>query len=313
MSTALEDHEILQNIADNSGRIADSLAILVTYARPEPASPSIPSRYARVHAMGHDSFVGEVEALERGGYRVRWPDADISLADVGDLAAAYKGPGPWAKLRVKDIRAVYSVDWIDEAEYQRFAEQVQERARRNIERLYHDECYPEGYEPVTAPIAGPRHGFRRISDGKVYGFERSPREVQQLAWSDAQDDLGDWPDRRAALLPDLPTTLRWWHGDTLMARWQVPALGEHLVVDERTPNSNLRIHVLITNTPEGITITDQGSSAYLTHVTDGEPEDVPLGRDGARTAPVAKGDTFAVASHLLVFGEDDKPSLGEVG
>lgn len=304
MNSDETDH-LLQKIRDHLGRIADSLAILVTYARPEPAPPTaLPSRYARVHLMGRDFLVGEVEAIERGGYRIRYLDSDIKSSDFSDLAAAYRerDTNNFAKVRTKDIRAIHSVDWLDEPEYRTLAADIENTAKLNLEYMYRDTCFPEGYEHVRRVGKDrQRHGFRRLADGRVHGFEGSEREAQQSAWEDSTGSLTDWPDRRAELnLPPPPTKLRWWCGDVYKRCWEVPAVGQHLVVDERA-DSGIRVHVLVRNTPEGIFITDQGCGAFLTH----DGADVPLGIDGSRTAQVEKGDTFAVGANLLVF--DDKP------
>ena len=130
------------SIASSLDRIADLLDQLTLHAgalveqRDREPAP-LPSRYATVHAMGNSAYTGEVEVLERGAYRIRYLDGDLERQDIGDLETAYaqRTSGKCAVKRVKDIRAVHSVDWLDEAEHQKHVEFVESKAIRHIESV----------------------------------------------------------------------------------------------------------------------------------------------------------------------------------
>lgn len=189
--TALDTEELLSLIAERLEHIGNVLE------RPEPAP--LPSKWARVHAMGNNSYAGEVEALPRGAYRITYYDSEVTEADYPAVASLPEGG--CAIRRVKDIRAVHSVDWLTQAQYEEDVEEAQKAAAQNFQYLQRKK-WPKGYELAQRNRA-PGYAFRRLSDGRVCGFYWNTDEARQYAWSDF-DEPSDFKDLRGEL--DQPGT-----------------------------------------------------------------------------------------------------------
>lgn len=187
---------LLDNIRDDLRAAAQETAVNNAVTAPVlsklPGEPELPSRWARVHAMGQQCFVGEVKPLPRGGVRVTYFDSEIIYPDHMDMEGATKLDRP-AMVRTKDIYAIHSIDWLTEQQYVVDVERTQETAHKNVLYLFRKDRWPDGYAPVRRQEY-PQCGFKRVSDLKVHGFYQSDYEAQAAAWDDVDGDLGDWED-----------------------------------------------------------------------------------------------------------------------
>jgi len=174
--------DIFSAAFDDISRRLDHIGNALT--RPEPAP--LPSRWARVHAMGNNSYLGEVEPLPRGAYRITYYDGEVTAADYPNITADMKidPNGTYAIQRMKDIRAVHSIDWLTEAEYKLEVARAQKIAMRALGTLIRRH-WPKGYEPARRN-SYPPHAFRRLSDKRVCGFFGSESDAREQAWADAE-------------------------------------------------------------------------------------------------------------------------------
>jgi hypothetical protein len=292
-------------IADHLERISRHLASLVELVGEEPRK--LPTRYARVIGRG-ENVVGEVEAIERGGYRVTWLDADVGPNDIPDIQRTYlhRERMQCAQVRVKDVRAVHSVDWLSEGQYARIAENIERTAKNNVAYLYRCRHWPDGYKLVTRPEryhknhGNRRHGFRRLADGKVYGFDVTCAEAQAHAWDDqtGEGEMGEWEDVSADL-GQPPAVLRLWKGDALIEQHPIPAVGESITVTNPDGSGETdEVRVYVSNMKgEGLLLTDHGSKFAIIFREQVVAEQW-----------VSSGDHFKAGDFLLVFGEADKPA-----
>lgn len=186
--TPLDSTDVLIQIHEALCEYLSQIADRLIRSTPAP----LPSRWARVHAMGNQSFTGEVEALERGAIRIRYLDSEITQIDLPPdlLRAAYhyaQRGQPVAVDRTKDIRAIHSIDWLTESQYMGEVEQVQQAARKNVTWLYRCKNLPDGYKlGEREHVNGLEHAFV-CPDGRARGWWYDDEAARHEAWRHADN------------------------------------------------------------------------------------------------------------------------------
>lgn len=128
-----------------------------------------PSRYARVHLMGHTTHVGEVGQLPGGALRINAIDSSHER-------------GVFRYVIDSEQRARHSVEWLSEADWKAHVDALERDHAVNVEERRRRTTLPEGYELVRRSV-WPPFGFR--VDGKVCGFFADDFEARMEAWEHA--------------------------------------------------------------------------------------------------------------------------------
>lgn len=142
----------------------------------EEAERKLPTPYARVNAMGHNTYVGPVTALGRG-YRVQ----HHAVGEVGD--GSVNIIRSW-----HDILAVHSVDYLTEARWQAVTLDLTKEVERRNEDRRRLTANPEHYDlfmraPSEYGFVGP--------DGIVWGWWWSTAHAREAAWLHASGEEGE--------------------------------------------------------------------------------------------------------------------------
>lgn len=133
-----------------------------------PAVTELPTRHARVHAMGHTAYVGPVTALSRG-YRVEHHEV------AGDEGAKAVTCSP------VDILAVHSVEYLTPDKWARELAELEKLAARDNEYHRRTTTMPEGYSHV---LVDGRHGYRCPDGVEKTDWGWGAREAHSAAWRD---------------------------------------------------------------------------------------------------------------------------------
>ncbi len=154
------------------------------------AGETQPSRFARVHMLGHQTHVGEVQQLHGGALLVHAIDSSVSRGVFRyHITAEQKGR--------------HSIEWMTQWDFVEHVNRLHREHEEVLERRFRRTHMPEGFELVERKRSAgvPPYGFR-CSAG-VNGFWWDKAEVFEAAW-EQHDDPHDFEDRTSELDLEAP-------------------------------------------------------------------------------------------------------------
>lgn len=139
---------------------------------PREGEPA-PQPYARVHAMGHNTYLGPVVMLARG---IRVEHHTVEQVD----------DGAWGIVRQwKDVLALHSIEYLGEAEWAREGEQLGQEVTRRNEEHRRRSADPKGYSLHMKSAM--QYGFVTPT-GEVWGWWYSTSQARANAWTHADGE-----------------------------------------------------------------------------------------------------------------------------